>query len=297
METRPLGETGHESSVLTFGGIVLEKPFVSQSEADEIVDEVLDRGVNHVDVGPAYDDAEVKLGPRLRARRDEVFLGCKTKRRSRAGAREELERSLERMGVDHIDLYQLHDVTTTAEIDRALGEGGAMEAILEARDEGVIDHVGLTSHGDPRVIEYALDRFDFETVMFPVNFTVASREDPDESYARVLEMAAERGIGTIGIKAFARGPWPPELARLDENDRPYATWYEPYDDPADLEDCLRFALSQGLTTVTNAGDPRLLEPILSAAEAFRELTPDEERGLLARGRERASPVPTDDPGG
>lgn len=297
METRALGDTGHESSLLAFGAIVLEKPFVSQQEANAIVDTVLDRGVNHIDVGPAYGDAEVKLGPRLSARREEVFLACKTKRRTRDGVREELERSLDRMGVDHIDLYQLHDVTTRTEIDEALGAGGAMEAILDAREAGVIDHIGITSHADPGVLEYALRQFDFETVMFPMNFTIAARDDPAESYERVLELADDRGTGTIGIKAFAKGPWPAHLRDRPETDRPYATWYEPYDDPEAIDDCLRFALSQGMDTVTNAGDPRLLEPILDAAEGFRSLTPDEVRALREVGRDRASPVPTDDPSG
>jgi aryl-alcohol dehydrogenase-like predicted oxidoreductase len=290
MQRRPLGTTGHESSVLTFGAIALDP--LEQSAADELVDEVLDRGVNHVDVAPQYGTAEVKLGPRLQARRDEVFLGCKTLERSKEGAAAKLDASLDRMGVDHIDLYQFHAVTEMDELDEITGPGGALEAVEEAREEGVVDHVGLTSHGNPEVIRAAMDRIDLDTVMFPMNFVVSAKDDADHDYESVLAKADEEDVGAIGIKAFAKQPWPPE-EELPREERPYHTWYEPWDEPDVIQDCLNFALSKGMTTITNAGDPDLVPMILDAAENFEELDDEAMAELEAFGLSQESPVPAD----
>ena len=290
METRPLGDTGHESSVLTFGAIALDP--LDQPDADELVEEVLDRGVNHVDVAPTYGTAEPKLAPVLGDRREEVFLGCKTQERTYNGAWGELHRSLDRLGVDRLELYQFHAVTRYGELETVLGEGddpGALAAFEDAKQAGLIDHVGLTSHGDPSLIRTAMKRIDaLETVMFPTNYTLAAKEGPEHDYAAVLDLAEELGLGALGIKAFAKAPWPDDL---DPEERPYETWYEPYDDPEDLETCLRFALSRGLTSITNAGDPRLVPSILDAAEAFEPMDGDEQAALVERARDADTPVP------
>lgn len=288
--TRALGRTGQESTVLTFGAIALD--YLHQEAADDLVERVLDHGVNHVDVAPGYGTAEVKLGPKLRERRDEVFLGCKTGERTKDGARAELERSLDRMGVDHVDLYQFHGVTDEGELDTITGPGGALEAFREARDEGLIDHIGVTSHSTPAVVLEAIDRIDPDTVMFPVNAGVLGTTGLDPSYATVLETARAEGIGVIGIKAFAREPWPPE-DELPRDERPYETWYRPYDTRSEIGDCLDFALSQDVTTITNAGDPRLVPTILDAAEEFEPLSEAEQERLLEERRGTASPVPAD----
>ena len=290
METRPLGDTGHESSILAFGAIALDH--LDQPDADEMVEEVLDRGVNHVDVAPTYGDAETKLAPVLGERREEVFLACKTKERTYNGAWGELHRSLDRLGVGSVDLYQFHAVTRYGELETVLGEGddpGALAAFEDAKRAGLIDHVGLTSHGDPSLIRTAMKRIDgLETVMFPMNYTLAAREGPEYDYGAVLDLAEELGLGALGIKAFAKAPW---ADGLDPEERPYETWYEPYDDPDDLAACLRFALSRGLTSVTNAGDPRLVPAILDAAEAFEPMDEDERAALVARARDADTPVP------
>lgn len=304
METRPLGETGHESSVVAFGTFALQ--FRSQKDADELVETALDHGVNHFDVAPTYGDAEEKLAPKLDEYREDVFLACKTLERGYDGAREELEASLDRLGVDSIDLYQFHAVTTEDGLDRICGEGegenggedegtaedddGALAAVLDAREAGLVDNVGLTSHGHPRIVREAIERIDdLDTVMFPLNVTLLGKDGPEYDYGSVLELARERGLGTIAIKAFAKGPWPDDLP---EDDRPYGTWYEPYDSQDEIEDCLRFALSQGLTTITSPGDPRLVPDVLSAAEGFEPMSEAEQERLLEAGRDRESPVPT-----
>ncbi|MFB6120745.1 MAG: aldo/keto reductase [Halobacteriaceae archaeon] len=295
METRPLGDTGHDSSIVTFGAIALDS--LTQADANAMVDDVLDAGVNHVDVAPSYGDAERKLAPKLAERRDEVFLGCKTQERSYYGAWGSLERSLDRLGVDKIDLYQFHAVTRYDQLDAITGDatrdrgegdhGGALAAFKEAQEEGLIDHVGLTSHGDPSVIRSAMDRIpELETVMFPFNATLDAKEGPEHDYRAVLDDARERGLGTLCIKAFAKGPWP------EDGERPYATWYEPYDDPDDLAECLRYALSQGMTSIPNAGDPALVAPILEAANRFEELPADEQAAVRADREDDDSPVPS-----
>jgi len=290
METRPLGTTGHESSILAFGAIALDH--LSQPDADEMVEEVLDRGVNHVDVAPTYGDAETKLAPVLKERRDEAFLACKTQERTYNGAWGELHRSLDRLGVERLDLYQFHAVTRYDELETILGEEddpGALAAFEEAKQAGLIDHVGLTSHGDPSLIRTAMKRIDaLETVMFPTNYTLAAKDGPEHDYGAVLDLAEDLGLGTLGIKAFAKAPWPDDLA---DEDRPYETWYEPYDDPDDLETCLRFALSRGLTSITNAGDPRLVPATLDAAEAFEPMDEAEQAALVDRVRGADTPVP------
>jgi len=287
METRPLGDTGQESSVLTFGAIALDS--LEQPAANRAVELLLDRGVNHVDVAPTYGDAELKLAPALSDHREEVFLGCKTKARDYEGAWDRLEASRDRLGVDRIDLHQFHAVTERAEIDEITGDGGALEAFREAKEQGIVDHIGLTSHAPPDLILEAIERIDdVETVMFPMNYVVAGKGDPDHAYERVLRRADEEGLGTIGIKAFAREPWPDDLP---EERRPYATWYRPRDGGAAIEEALNFALSQGLTSITSAGDPKLLSAILDAAERFEPLDEAEQAALIERGREGTSPVP------
>ncbi|MFC7164518.1 aldo/keto reductase [Halospeciosus flavus] len=292
METRTLGQTGHESSILTFGAYLLD--YLEQSDANQTVELALDHGVNHFDVAPDYGDAELKLGPKLREHREEIFLGCKTVERTYEGAKHKLERSLDRLGVDTIDLYQFHGLESEAELDTITGETddpGALKAFREAQEEGKIDHIGLTCHAHPHLVLDTIDRIpDLESVMFPLNFTVLGKaeEDARYDYGKVLERAAEEDLGTIGLKAFAKGSWP---ADLPYDQRHYGTWYEPYDTQEAMNDCANYALSQEVTTITNPGDPKLFKMALDAAENYTELDAEEQADLEARGRENDSPVP------
>jgi aryl-alcohol dehydrogenase-like predicted oxidoreductase len=289
MQTRPLGETGHDSTVLTFGAIALN--WLEQEGADQLVELVLDRGVNHFDVAPTYGDAELKLGPKLRQHRDEIFLGCKTQERGYEGARRKLDRSLTRLGIDTINLYQIHGLEYEEELDEITAEGGALAAIREAKREGLVDHVGLTSHGDPDLILDAIDRIDdLETVMFPLNPVVAGKDDAEHDYEAVLDRAAEAGIGTLGIKAFAKGPWP-ATDDLPEEDRPYANWYEPVDSPDEIRERFDFAAAQGLSTVVSPGDPKLVALVLDAATRYDGMDEAAQRSLIERLRHERSPVP------
>ncbi|WP_207590267.1 aldo/keto reductase [Halomontanus rarus] len=289
MQTRALGETGHDSTVMTFGAIALN--WLEQEGANQMVELVLDRGVNHFDVAPTYGDAELKLAPKLNQYREDIFLGCKTQEREYEGAKTKLERSLERLETDHIELYQIHGLEYEHELETIAGEDGALEAFREAKDEGTIDHIGLTSHGNPQLILEAIDRIDdLETLMFPMNPVVAGKDDDDHDYEAVLERADEEGIGTLGIKAFAKGPWP-STDELPEADRPYANWYEPVDAPAEIEERFDFAASSGLTSVINAGDPKLVAMILDAASRYDGMDEGARRSLIERLRHEESPVP------
>jgi len=274
---------------MTFGAIALN--WLEQEGADAMVEFLLDRGVNHFDVAPTYGDAELKLGPKLRQHREEIFLGCKTQERGYEGARQKLRRSLDRLGVDRIDLYQIHGLEYESELDEITGDDGALAAIRDARSEGVIDHVGLTSHGDPGLILDAIDRIDdLDTLMFPFNPVVAGKDGDEYDYGAVLDRAETAGVGTLGIKAFAKGPWP-STDELPEADRPYANWYEPVDAPDEIRERFDFAASAGLTSVVSPGDPKLVATVADAAERYDGMDESARRSLVERLRHEDSPVP------
>jgi aryl-alcohol dehydrogenase-like predicted oxidoreductase len=264
MRTRRLGGTGHRSSLITFGGIVVAG--MSQREADRIVAEALDAGINEFDVAPSYGDAEIKLGPALRGKRALVFLQCKTLERSFKGAAKELRESLKRLGTDHIDLYQFHGINNAAELDTILGPGGAMEAVTQARDAGHTRFIGITGHR-PRTLVDALRRFPFDTVMAPVNFVLEHRSHYAET---LLAEARRRGVGVIAIKALAERPW------LAGDERKYPKcWYKPVEDDHLADLALRFTLSERVATAIPPGDERLLRKAIAIARRYRALRPAE----------------------
>ena len=277
MQKRKLGRTGHESTIMIFGGAALGAGFhsVSQEEADQAMEFVLEQGVNHIDVAPSYGDAELRLGPWMETHRQDFFLGCKTGERTKEEAAEELHRSLERLRVDHFDLYQLHGLDELGELEIALGPGGAMEAILEAKDEGLLRFVGITGHRPDTQAE-ALRRFDFDTVMFPLNFVLRAHRNEHNDWEELLRLAQEKDVGLMAIKSIARGPWPTE-------DRPHTTWYEPFDDQEAVDRAVWFTLSQGVTGVVSASDVGLMRKVVDAAERFRPLSSEEQAQLVGRG--------------
>ncbi|MFN2183917.1 MAG: aldo/keto reductase [Anaerolineae bacterium] len=273
MQTRRFGRTGHMSTIVIFGAFAVG--LLDQKEADAVMEQVLAHGINHIDVAPSYAEAELRLGPWLETHRDRFFLGCKTQLRGKEKAREELHRSLERLRVDRFDLFQLHAVTTMEELDACFAPGGSLEAIVEARDEGLTRFLGITGHGlqAPAVQLEALNRFDFDSLLFTLNFKMWADENYRRDASRLIEVAQERDIGTMVIKTWARGPW-------GEQEPRYHTWYEPFEDEEMIEQALRFNLSQPVTGVISAGDARLLPMILDAAERFRPMDDAEQAALL-----------------
>lgn len=274
MQKRRFGRTGHMSSIIIFGAFAVGQ--LPQEEADTAMRMVLDHGVNHIDVAPSYSDAELRLGPWLERYRERFFVGCKTMLRGREEAREELSRSLERLRIDSFDLYQLHAVTTMEELDACFAPGGSMEAILAARDEGLTRYVGITSHGfqAPAVHLEALRRFDFDSVLFALNFKLWAEEAYRRDALKLLEVTAERDVGTMVIKALSRAPW-------GDRERRYHTWYEPFDDAGMIERVLRFTLSQPVTGAISSGDARLLPMIFDAAQRFEPMSEEEQLELVA----------------
>lgn len=276
MEKRQLGRTGQKSTVVIFGGAALGG--VDQETANKALDLVKAQGVNHLDVAYSYGHAEERLGPWLESRRGEFFLSSKTGDRTRDGAWKELQESLERLRTDHLDLYQIHAVTTMEELDKATGPGGALETFKRARDEGLTRFLGITGHGllVPKVHMEALSRFDFDTVLFPINPNLFANADYRRDAEQLLAMTQERNVGVIVIKSIARQPW-------GEREHRYATWYEPYVDEAKIAEGVRFVLSQpGVTCIASAGDVNVMPKVIEASEAFEPMDAAEQEAVIEK---------------
>jgi len=276
MEKRRLGRTGHMSTVAIFGAAAFYQ--VAQNVADEAMERVIDAGVNHIDVAPSYGQAEERLRPWLTYERDRFFLGCKTMERTKEEAAVEMRRSLERLQVDAFDLYQLHAVTSMEELDRATAKGGALEAALEGRDEGLTRFIGITGHGSetPAVFLEALDRFDFDTVLLPLNFVLFTDPVYKRRTERLLLRCKQRDVGVMIIKAIAKAPW---------GDRPkrYSTWYQPFEDAAHIQQGVDFALSHDVTGLCTAAEVTLLPAFLRACERHSPMDADQQAALLEEG--------------
>lgn len=271
MEQRPLGKTGEKLSIIGFGGIVVSQ--VTPAEADRAVAAAIDRGVNYFDVAPSYGDAEERLGPALAPFRNQVFLACKTAKRTREEALAELHQSLKGLRTDHVDLYQLHAMTTEADFNQAMGPGGAIEAFCAARAQGLVRYLGFSAHS-VEVALRLLDAFDFDTILFPVNWVNYFNADFGP---QVVEKARQKGVGRLALKAMAR-------TRLAQGEpRPYPKcWYEPIDDPAEAALALRFTLSEPVTAALPPGDERLFELALAIAADFKPLSEAERAALQQR---------------
>jgi aryl-alcohol dehydrogenase-like predicted oxidoreductase len=274
MEQRRLGRTGHTSTVVTFGAAGIGR--VDQDVADRAIAAALGHGVNHVDVAPRYGDAELRLRPWMPRIRTSIFLGCKTAERTRDAAKAELHRSLERLGADRLDLYQLHSAGKLADLDACTARGGALEALVEARAEGLVRWLGITghTHDAPRTHLEALRRFDFDTVMFPLNFVLWSMPDYRRDVEALLDTCRARDVGVHIIKTVAKDPW-------GDRPRTHTTWYEPFTDQAVIDRAVAFVLSRPVTTLTSAGDVTVLPKVLEAAERYRPLEAREEDELVA----------------
>jgi len=282
MERRRLGRTGHMSTVVTFGAAGIGR--VDQETADRAVETALAHGVNHVDVAPRYGEAEVRLRPWMARIRSRIFLGCKTGQRTREEASAELSRSLERLGTDRLDLYQLHAVGKLHELDQCTAPGGALEALVEAREAGLVRWLGITghTHDAPRTHLEALRRFDFDTVMFPLNFVLWADPRYREDAQALLEECRRRDVGVHIIKTVARDPW-------GDRPRTHTTWYEPFTDQAIIDQAVAFVLSRPVTTLCSVGDVTVLPRVLEAAERFRAIEAPAEAALLATSGRYHSP--------
>lgn len=274
MEKRRLGRTGHHSTIVTFGGAAIGG--VTQEEADKAIDIAREHGVNHFDVAPSYGDAELRMAPWMPAHRATIFLGCKTTDRTRDTAKRSIHKSLERLGVDRFDLFQLHSVGDMETLDQATGSGGALEAVTEARDEGLFQYIGITGHGlqSPAVHAEALRRFDFDTVMFPLNFILYHMPDYRRDYETLIEMCRQRDVGVHILKTLAKAPW-------GDRKHTHDTWYEPFTDQPTIDKAVAWVAAQPVHTMCATGDVRVLPRMLEAAERVVSVPREEVRELAA----------------
>jgi len=273
MQTRRFGRTGHMSTVAIFGGAAFSK--ITQEEADRVIEQVIEAGVNHIDIAPSYGQAEERVGPWMPRERQRFFLGCKTQERTKEGAWNELRQSLQRLQTETFDLYQFHAITKMEELDAVTMKGGALEAFVEARERGLFKYIGITGHGvnAPQIYLEALRRFDFDSVLFPLNFVQLANPEYRKYAEELIAQCKAKDVGTMIIKSITRAPW---------GERPHTatTWYEPFEKMDDIQRAVNFALSYEVTGVCTAGDTRVLPLMLKACENFVQLNESEREQMI-----------------
>ena len=277
MEKRLLGRTGHESTVVTLGAAGLGR--IAQEEADKAIQLAMEHGVNHIDVAPSYGEAMEGLAPWMPRIRDKVFLGAKTGMRTRDEAWEDVRSCMRRLGVESFDLFQLHAVINLERLDEVTQPGGALETLVEMREQGLTRWIGVTGHGPdvPRTHLEALRRFDFDTIMFPVNASIFRNADYRRDASELLTVAKSRNLGIQAIKMLARGGW-------GDRQHDCQTWYDPHREPNEIDQVLRWLFSQPIHTAPSTGEPKLLAKLLSAAERFQPLSVKEQEAVVAAQR-------------
>jgi len=288
MEHRVLGRLGRGNSVLIFGGAALGE--ITDDAADIAIQQALDVGVTHFDTAADYGDSELHYGRWMPGIRDRVFLSTKTGDRQKDAARRSIENSLERLQVDGVDLIQLHAVCDLEDLDRATGTGGALEAAIEAKEEGLVGAIGITGHGHeaPAVHLEALRRYPFETVLTPWNYILSTDEDYRRDFEALVGEIQRQDAGLMTIKTISRRNWPQGDSTGDQR---YATWYEPFDEQRYVDAAVSFVLSyQEITGIAMVGDVGLM-PLMLEAEG-RRVSREEAGEVLADAPDYSSPFIT-----
>ncbi|MEJ5311104.1 MAG: aldo/keto reductase [Anaerolineae bacterium] len=274
----PFGRTGHTSTRTLFGAAALGR--VTQAEADATLDVLLKYGVNHIDVAASYGDAELRIGPWMPAHRKDFFLATKTEKRTYQEALDELQRSLERMRVDYVDLWQMHVLVDPEQWEVAMGPGGALEAFVEARAQGLVRFLGVTGHGlnVARMHMRSLERFDFDAVLLPWNYPLKQNPQYAADFESLVTMCRERNVAVQTIKSLCRRPW---------GDRPHtrATWYEPLEEQADIDKAVHWVLGRPELFLNTLSDIHLLPKVLDAATRFAQPPTDAEMAALVAAQE------------
>lgn len=273
IERRPFGRTGHQSTVTLFGAAALAR--ASQDEADRALEVLLRHGVNHIDTAARYGDSELRIGPWMARHRKDFFLATKTGSRGAREAREDLHRSLERLRVDSVDLIQMHSLGHPDDWDRAMGPGGALEALVEAKAQGLVRAIGVTGHGWTIAAMHrrSLARFEFDSILLPYNFFMMQNERYREAFEEVTAICRERNVAVQTIKGIARGPWAAA-------DRSHATWYQPLERQEDIDRAVHWVLGRPGIFLNTAGDLGLLPGVLDAASRFTRRPSDEEMATM-----------------
>jgi aryl-alcohol dehydrogenase-like predicted oxidoreductase len=272
IERAAFGRTGHQSSRVIFGSAGIAR--VDQATADRLLPLLLEHGVNHIDTAAMYGDAELRLAPWLAKHPGKFFLATKTHARDGDGARASLERSLTRMGVDHVDLIQLHNLVEPDEWDVAHAPGGALEALQRARDEGLARFIGVTGHGlrIARMHLQSLQRFDYDSVLLPYNYTLVQDSSYRADVEELLELCAERNVAVQTIKSIARRRWPEERRAGERR----SAWYEPLTDPDAIGRAVRYVLGRQQLFLDSSSAIEQLPHALAAAESIGPAPTDAE---------------------
>lgn len=264
LPAQPFGRTGHNSTRVIFGAAALAS--LNQDQADVLLDEVRASGINHLDTAASYGDSELRLAPFLGEHRADYFLASKTGERTGPAARAELERSLERLGVDKLDLIQLHNLVEPDEFDVAHSPGGAVPALVRARDEGLVRSIGVTGHGNRIAVTHrrSLERFEFDSVLVPCSFVMLQQPEYRRDFDALVELCRQRRVAVQTIKAVARRRWPPGASQPDR------AWYEPLEPGPAVQRAVAFVLARPGLFLNTSTDTRLLKPIVSAASGHIE---------------------------
>lgn len=264
MEKRILGKTLEKLSIVGFGGIVAS--LETQKEANRFVDYAIDKGINYFDVAPTYNDAEDKLGSAIKGKRNNLFLACKTENRTKEGSKLSLHQSLKKLNTDYFDLYQLHAMTTLEDVEMVFSKDGAMETFLEAKKEGLINHIGFSAHSEEAALAL-LDRFEFDSILFPINWVSILNGGFG---VNVIKKAEEKGIGILSLKSMAKT----SLLKNEVNKYPKA-WYEALDEKDLSKLAFKFALSKNITAAIPPGDIEHLRWAIEEAHNFKPITLEE----------------------
>jgi aryl-alcohol dehydrogenase-like predicted oxidoreductase len=272
---QPFGGTGHLSTRILFGAYALSK--ATQVEADRILELLVEYGVNHIDTAILYGNAERRIGPWMKKQRGDFFIATKTRRRTYQGAWDDLQRSLDRLCVDYVDLWQMHGLTGPAGWERAMGPGGTLEAFVEARDKGLVRFLGVTGHGlkAPAMHMRSLERFDFNTVLVPYNYSLMQNPRYAADFEALVTLCRERQVAVQTIKSIARRPW-------EGRPKTYNTYfYEPLETKEAIDQAVHWVLGYPDTFLISAGDMQLLPKILDAANRFEARPSDAEMTAYA----------------
>jgi aryl-alcohol dehydrogenase-like predicted oxidoreductase len=270
---RTLGKTGEQLSIIGFGGIVVMDDTTSGSA--NVVSEAVDRGINYFDVAPSYGNAQERLGPALAPYRHKSFLACKTEGRMKDDSRKQLEESLRLLKTDHVDLYQFHALTKMTDLDKVLGPGGAMETMEAAKKEGKIRYIGFSVHSAETALA-AMDRYNFDTVLFPVNWVLFTQAGFGP---QILKKAQEKNMGILALKGMAKTVWP-----TGQKDHPQPKcWYQPAAFPDEASLGLRWTLGHPITAALPPGDERYFRLAMDVAQSHKPLEHHEEQALLSGG--------------
>lgn len=272
--TQPFGRTGHESTRAIFGGAALAS--VSQDEADRTLEVLQQYGINHLDIAASYGDAELRVAPWLAHSRADYFVATKTGQRTAGEAREELHRSLDRLGVDYVDLWQLHNLADPIDWDTALSPGGAIEAAIEAKQQGLVRAIGVTGHGTQIAATHrrSLQRFDFDSVLLPCNYLTMRNPYYAENFNALVATSEQRQVAVQTIKSIAWKPWM-------GHEHTASTWYAPLEDQRDIDLAVHWVLQRPGIFLLTTGDVRLLPKVLDAASRFQATPSDEEMQAMA----------------